>query len=86
MGRLALNGDDTATFVPVIADAPGEAGTRSTAAMSAVIEIELACMDGVEAAGTLQLGEEKMFRRERDASSAESFAELKPQVVLMSVY
>jgi hypothetical protein len=39
-----------------------------------------------EAAGTLQHGEEKVFRRERDASSAESFAELKLQVVLMSVY
>jgi hypothetical protein len=34
-----------------------------------------------EAAGMLRHGEEKVFRREYDASSAESFAELKPQVV-----
>jgi len=47
MGRLAVNGDDAATaatFVPVIADAPGEARRRPPAAMSAVIEIEFAGM------------------------------------------
>jgi hypothetical protein len=35
--------------------------TISTAAMSAVTEMELAGMDGVEAAGTLEHGEEKVF-------------------------
>jgi transposase len=44
-GRLALNEGDAATFVPVIADASGEAALRSatgrSAATSSVIEIEL---------------------------------------------
>jgi hypothetical protein len=44
-----------------------------------------AASDGAEP-GPPQQGEEKVFRREHGTSSAESFAELKPQVVLMSVY
>ena len=43
-GRLALNGDGAATFVPVIADASGEAAPRVATTMSSVIEIELAGM------------------------------------------
>jgi transposase len=43
MGRLAVNGDEFASFVPVIADGSGEGvSCSSAAATSCVIEIELA--------------------------------------------
>ena len=41
-GRLALNEEDAATFVPVIAGASGEAAPRVATVMNSVIEIELA--------------------------------------------
>ena len=44
MGRLALNGDGASAFVPVVAEASGEAAPCAAAATGAVIEIELAGM------------------------------------------
>jgi hypothetical protein len=42
--RVGPNGDDAATFVPVIAGPSGEAAPRSETATTSVIEIELAGM------------------------------------------